>query len=82
MPVNNSSTAGVAMPIEGLKPTYDAAKDSAPAYYDHVPFEDWLEYLTRADLVTKDEGGLTITQAGRGFLLYLTERGYSRQNLL
>lgn len=54
-----------------LRPFYDAAKVTYPAWYANYPYENWLAFLRNVKLVIADGSRYSITVAGREFLKYM-----------
>jgi len=53
------------------------AKALYPQSYTSYSFEQWLQYLTGHDLVSRNGTRLTITAEAKEFLKYLVDQGYT-----
>ena len=56
---------------------YDEASKSAPLLFLAMDFDQWLNFFVAARLITMTNDEIAITVAGREFLKYLIDRGYS-----
>lgn len=64
-------------PVEAdtLSLFYAMAQDQSPEVYKGYSFQQYLEYLTDSGLVVLDSHKYLITNYGRGFLMFLSEKG-------
>ncbi len=72
--LNSKSTIDTSI----IKLWYDQAAAQAPDVYEKYSFQQWLSFLEAWNLITQtDEQNLSITVAGREFLKFLINQGYS-----
>ena len=64
--------AKVTTPLANAKHFYDHAAADSPQQYSHYPFEKWLQFLKKEQLIVHHASEmLEITHRGRDFLKYL-----------
>lgn len=57
---------------------YQGAATQYPDFYGRFTFDAWLEFLTSSGLLQKQsDHAYSLTPAGRGFLKYLIDQGFS-----
>lgn len=63
--------------LENVKTVvYEPARSRWPDDFKNFSFDRWWEYLERRNLAVRRNGTAYITDVGRGFLTYITEKGY------
>ena len=64
-----------------MQAIYDKAAAENSAIYAAFSFEQWREYLISHGLAAVTETDASITEAGRQFLLYITQQGLPERAL-
>jgi hypothetical protein len=60
--------------IDDARQFFDSVKKQHPLFYSTYSFEGWLGFLLKSALIVQNDNVLEITDFGRDFLVYLTER--------
>jgi hypothetical protein len=68
-----------ALPTDRLTPFYEAAATQHPEFFASYRFEQYLDFLTRQELILRqpDDDNIAITLKGRTFLVYCAHEGIS-----
>jgi hypothetical protein len=70
-----SPTQPPGLPAEQVKIFYDAAAPHNPDIYPGYPFDRWLNFLVEKELISRHNGSVAVTKAGREFLKYIIDQG-------
>jgi hypothetical protein len=60
-----------------IKPIYDQAAARSPDVYEGFSFDQWVAFLSHSQLVREESDRVYLTVAGREFLKYVVDRGYT-----
>jgi len=66
----------IAVKANDLQPIYERAKADWPSIHQGRSFEQWLEFMHKADLISRVGDTLELTHFGREFLRYLVIQRY------
>lgn len=66
-------------PLVEARAFYDHYKTAYPQFYNTYPFENWLGFLSRQELIRVQEENVEITPYGRDFLLYIVAKQLPEQ---
>ncbi len=69
----NATSAPV--PLQRVRPIYDAAAQQHPEAFASYPFENYINYLVTILLIARTNGNISITPLGREFLAYIARVG-------
>jgi hypothetical protein len=74
--INVLNGRGGRLPIDALRSIYTNATVAFPQIYTNYTFDQWLAYLTGADLIRIDGSDAVVTPAGKVIISYMQGWGY------